>query len=46
MNGAKRCTEAADLIVLLNIQMVGERSMWGEALAEAGVDCMEVRMSA
>ena len=33
MNGAKRCTEAADLIVLRNIQMVGERSMWGEALA-------------
>ena len=41
MNGAKWSTEAADLI-----QMVGERSMWGEALAEAGVDCMEVRMSA
>ena len=44
MNGAKRCTEAADLNLM--IPMVGERSMWGEALAEAGVDCMEVRMSA
>ena len=41
MNGAKRYTEAAD-----NLFMVGERSMLGEALAEAGVDGIEVRMSA
>ena len=30
----------------INLFMVGERSMLGEALAKAGVDGIEVRMSA
>ena len=42
MNGTKRPTEAVDLFR----QVVGERSVLGEVLAEAGMDEAEVRMSA
>ena len=40
-NGAKLYTEAWDVYLVC---VVGERSVWGEVIAKAGVDCKEVRM--